>query len=55
MLRSLVGSEMCIRDSSTISRETNRNLGYDDYRATQVDLAAWDKARRPKLCNSLAI
>ena len=38
------------RSTSTISREINRNLGYDDYRATQADQAAWDRAHRPKLC-----
>lgn len=38
------------RAPSTISREIHRNLGYDDYRATQADQAAWDKAHRPKLC-----
>ena len=38
------------RAPSTISREIHRNLGYDDYRATQADQAAWDKAYRLKLC-----
>lgn len=38
------------RAPSTISREINRNLGYDDYRATQADQAAWDRAHRPKRC-----
>src|SRR3972149_2561244 len=38
------------RSPSTISREINRNLGYDDYRATQADEAAWDRAHRPKPC-----
>ena len=38
------------RSPSTISREIHRNLGYDNYRATQADQAAWDKAHRPKLC-----
>ena len=38
------------RSPSTISREINRNGGYDHYRATQADQAAWDRARRPKLC-----
>lgn len=38
------------RAPSTISREIHRNLGYDNYRATQADQAAWDKALRPKLC-----
>lgn len=38
------------RSPSTISREINRNGGYDHYRATQADQAAWDRACRPKLC-----
>ena len=38
------------RSPSTISREIHRNLGYDNYRATQADQAAWDKAQRPKIC-----
>ena len=38
------------RSPSTISREINRNGGYDHYRATQADQAAWDRTRRPKLC-----
>ncbi|MBQ14386.1 MAG: IS30 family transposase [Gammaproteobacteria bacterium] len=38
------------RSASTISREINRNGGYDDYRAVEADQAAWDRARRPKLC-----
>ncbi|HEY0563251.1 MAG TPA: IS30 family transposase [Methylophilus sp.] len=38
------------RAPSTISREIHRNLGYDNYRATQADQAAWGKAHRPKLC-----
>ncbi len=38
------------RAPSTISREIHRNLGYDNYRVTQADRAAWDKAQRPKLC-----
>lgn len=38
------------RAPSTISREINRNLGYDSYRASLADQAAWDKAHRPKLC-----
>jgi transposase, IS30 family len=38
------------RSPSTISREIHRNLGYDNYRATQADQAAWGKAHRPKLC-----
>ena len=38
------------RPPSTISREIKRNGGYDNYRATQADLSAWDRAHRPKLC-----
>ena len=38
------------RSPSTISREINRNGGYDDYRATQAEQAAWDRAHRPKKC-----
>ncbi len=38
------------RSPSTISREIKRNGGYDCYRATQADQAAWDRACRPKLC-----
>ncbi|MES0448044.1 MAG: IS30 family transposase, partial [Desulfobacterales bacterium] len=38
------------RSPSTISREIKRNGGYDNYRATQADHAAWDRACRPKRC-----
>jgi len=38
------------RPPSTISREIKRNAGYADYRATQADQAAWDRAHRPKPC-----
>ena len=38
------------RSPSTIGREIKRNGGYDSYRAAQADLAAWDRACRPKLC-----
>lgn len=38
------------RAPSTISREVNRNGGYDSYRATQADQNAWDQTRRPKRC-----
>jgi len=38
------------RSPSTISREIKRNGGYDHYRATQADQAAWDRSCRPKLC-----
>ena len=39
------------RSPSTISREINRNGGYDSYRATQAEQAAWDRAHRPKNVN----
>lgn len=35
---------------STVSREIKRNGGYDDYRVTQAEQAAWDRAHRPKTC-----
>ena len=38
------------RAPSTISREINRNGGYDCYRAAQAEQAAWDRGHRPKLC-----
>src|SRR5258705_6540647 len=38
------------RSASTISREVQRNGGSDCYRAARSDQAAWDRARRPKLC-----
>jgi len=38
------------RSPSTISREIKRNGGYDNYRATQADLSAWERAHRPKQC-----
>ena len=38
------------RSPSTISREIKRNGGYDSYRATQAEQAAWDRARRPQRC-----
>jgi IS30 family transposase len=39
------------RSPSTISREVQRNGEADRYRAAGSDQAAWDRARRPKLCN----
>lgn len=47
-LRSIAGA--LGRSPSTISREVRRNGGPDRYRASRSDLAAWDRARRPKLC-----
>jgi len=38
------------RSPSTISREINRNGGYDYYRASQAEQSAWDKSLRPKPC-----
>ena len=38
------------RSPSTVSREVQRNGGADRYRAAGSDQAAWDRARRPKLC-----
>src|SRR6202795_5276690 len=38
------------RSASTISREVHRNGGSDCYLAARSDQAAWDRARRPKLC-----
>ena len=38
------------RAPSTISREVNRNGGLKQYRASQADQAAWDRAHRPKTC-----
>jgi len=38
------------RSPSTISREINRNEGYDHYRAAHADDDAWNRAQRPKLC-----
>jgi IS30 family transposase len=41
------------RAPSTISREISRNAGYDSYRATQADEAAWERAKRPQPCKLL--
>ncbi len=38
------------RAPSTISREVSRNGGLVQYRATNADGNAWDRARRPKPC-----
>jgi IS30 family transposase len=38
------------RAASTVSREVARNGGRSGYRAHRADLAAWDRARRPKPC-----
>ena len=38
------------RSPSTVSREVARNGGYDDYRASIAEQAAWDRAQRPKRC-----
>jgi IS30 family transposase len=38
------------RSPSTIGREINRNGGYHDYRASDAEKAAWERAKRPKPC-----
>ena len=38
------------RAPSTVSREIDRHGGKKNYRAALADSAAWDRARRPKLC-----
>ncbi len=38
------------RSPSTVSREMDRNGGYDHYRATLADENAWARSRRPKCC-----
>ena len=47
-LRSI--AESLGRAPSTVSRELKRNGGRSDYRASQADQAAWDRAQRPKPC-----
>jgi IS30 family transposase len=41
------------RSPSTVSRELTRNGGLRSYRAHAAEQAAWDRARRPKLCKLL--
>ena len=41
------------RAPSTISREINRNGGRRNYRASDAEQAAWDRAHRPKTCKLL--
>ena len=38
------------RAASTVSREVGRHGGYDEYRASVADQAAWVRAKRPKRC-----
>ncbi len=38
------------RSPSTVSREIQRNGGYDVYRASTAQDAAWQRALRPKAC-----
>jgi len=38
------------RAPSTVSREIRRNGDRRQYRASKADQAAWDRARRPKIC-----
>src|SRR5471030_2310461 len=42
------------RSPSTVSREIGRNGGYDRYRASSADEAAWTRTRRPKRCKLAA-
>src|SRR5271155_4805668 len=42
------------RSPSTVSREIGRNGGYDRYRASMADEAAWARTRRPKRCKLAA-
>jgi len=42
------------RAPSTVSREIQRNGGRGVYRASRADQAAWDRARRPKVCKLVA-
>jgi len=42
------------RAASTVSREVTRNGGRSRYRAHRADRAAWNRARRPKLCKLAA-
>ncbi len=38
------------RAPSSVSREIRRNGGQSRYRASQADEAAWERAKRPKVC-----
>mgnify|MGYP003519973303 CR=1 FL=1 len=38
------------RAPSTVSREIRRNGGRQVYRASDAEVAAWDRAQRPKPC-----
>jgi IS30 family transposase len=38
------------RAASTVSREIGRNGGRQTYRASEADVSAWQRARRPKRC-----
>ncbi len=51
-LRSIAGR--LGRAASTVSREVARNGGRGRYRAHRADRAAWERARRPKLCKLAA-
>lgn len=39
------------RSVSTVSREVARHGGRDQYRASTADEAAWEQAKRPKVCH----
>jgi len=51
-IRSIAG--LLGRAPSTVSREIQRNGGRGSYRASRADRAAWDRARRPKVCKLVA-
>ena len=49
--QSMRGMAACLnRSPSTISREIKRHGGLNDYRMSQADQSAWDRAKRPKRC-----
>jgi len=43
-------ARLLYRAASTVSQEVSRHGGRELYRAAEADLAAWESARRPKLC-----
>jgi IS30 family transposase len=43
------------RSVSTVSREVARHGGRDQYRASTADKAAWEQAKRPKVCRLATI
>lgn len=43
-------AQLLSRSPSTVSREIGRNGGLSDYRASDADALAWERAKRPKAC-----